>query len=102
MRRSRASVNLGGGTHTLDGDPVETLDPARAAFKDMLRGSAWDAPHLGYFLGYACWNYFTTPTTPPAPRPAPMDRPRRSPAYLRRTAAAGTVKEVSARLWPRG
>ncbi|MFF2144867.1 hypothetical protein [Kitasatospora sp. NPDC058190] len=46
---------------TLDGEPVETLDPARAAFKGMLRNSAWDAPHLGYFLGYACWNYFTTP-----------------------------------------
>src|SRR5258708_8895748 len=27
----------------------------------MLRNSAWDALHLGYFLGYACWNYFTTP-----------------------------------------
>jgi hypothetical protein len=27
----------------------------------MVRNSAWDACHLGYFLGYACWNYFTTP-----------------------------------------
>ncbi|MBV8997227.1 MAG: hypothetical protein JO287_26835 [Pseudonocardiales bacterium] len=26
----------------------------------MLRNSAWDARHLGYFLGYACWNYFDT------------------------------------------
>ena len=46
---------------TLDGEQVETLVPARAAFKGMLRNSAWDALHLGYFLGYACWNYFTTP-----------------------------------------
>jgi hypothetical protein len=27
----------------------------------MLRNTAWDAAHLGYFLGYARWNYFTTP-----------------------------------------
>jgi hypothetical protein len=46
---------------TLGGEPVETLTPARPAFKPMLRNSAWDARHLGYFLGYACWNYFTTP-----------------------------------------
>ena len=46
---------------TLDGQPVETLAPARAGFKGMVRNSAWDACHLGYFLGYACWNYFTTP-----------------------------------------
>ncbi|MFB7737034.1 hypothetical protein ACFC08_22135 [Streptomyces sp. NPDC056112] len=46
---------------TLDGEPVETLAPARAGFKGMLRDSTWDALHLGYFLGYACWNYFTTP-----------------------------------------
>ncbi|MET8421218.1 hypothetical protein ACWD7C_40415 [Streptomyces sp. NPDC005134] len=46
---------------TLDGEPVETLAPARAGFKGMLRNSTWDAPHLGYFLGYALWNYLTTP-----------------------------------------
>ncbi|PNE37093.1 hypothetical protein [Streptomyces noursei] len=46
---------------TLDGEPVETLAPARAGFRGMLRNSPWDALHLGYFLGYACWNYFTTP-----------------------------------------
>jgi hypothetical protein len=46
---------------TLSGEPVGTLAPARAAFKGMVRNSAWDALHLGYFLGYACWNYFTTP-----------------------------------------
>jgi hypothetical protein len=46
---------------TLDGQPVDKLEPARAGFKGMLRNSAWDAKHLGYFLGYACWNYFATP-----------------------------------------
>jgi hypothetical protein len=46
---------------TLDGEPVATLAPARAGFKGMLRESAWDGLHLGYFLGYACWNYFTSP-----------------------------------------
>lgn len=46
---------------TLDGNPIDTLRPARASFKGMLRFSPWDALHVGYFLGYACWNYFTTP-----------------------------------------
>jgi hypothetical protein len=46
---------------TIDGQLIEKLEPARAGFKGMLRNSAWDACHLGYFLGYACWNYFTTP-----------------------------------------
>ncbi|MFZ0227510.1 MAG: hypothetical protein WAL41_11305, partial [Mycobacterium sp.] len=35
----------------LDGQPVDKLEPARAGFKGLLRNSAWDAPHLGYFLG---------------------------------------------------
>jgi hypothetical protein len=46
---------------TLDGHRVATLAPARAAFKGHLRPTPWDALHLGYFLGYANWNYFTTP-----------------------------------------
>jgi hypothetical protein len=46
---------------TLDGDSVDTLHPARAGFHGMRRFSHWDAAHLGYFLGYACWNYFTSP-----------------------------------------
>jgi hypothetical protein len=46
---------------TLDGEPVEILAPARAGFTGMLRNSVWDALHLGYFTGYACWNYFTAP-----------------------------------------
>jgi hypothetical protein len=44
-----------------DGRLVETLSPARRSFRGMLRNSAWDAAHLGYFLGYACWNYFAAP-----------------------------------------
>jgi hypothetical protein len=47
--------------HTNDGSVVDVLELARAAFKGMLRNSSWDIVHLGYFLGYACWNYFTTP-----------------------------------------
>jgi hypothetical protein len=46
---------------TLDGDAVGSLAPARDAFKGHLRSTPWDALHLGYFLGYANWNYFTTP-----------------------------------------
>jgi hypothetical protein len=46
---------------TLDGRPVGSLAPARAAFKGHLRPTPWDALHLGYFLGYANWNYFTSP-----------------------------------------
>ncbi|MGF6888476.1 hypothetical protein ABIA39_007691 [Nocardia sp. GAS34] len=46
---------------TLTGESVQELSPARAGFKGLLRNSAWDAAHLGYFLGYACWNYFVTP-----------------------------------------
>jgi hypothetical protein len=41
------------------GDVVEQrLD---AAFKGFLRSTPWDRLHLGYFVGYAFWNYFTTP-----------------------------------------
>jgi hypothetical protein len=46
---------------TLDGQAVGSLAPARASFKGYLRSTPWDALHLGYFLGYANWNYFTTP-----------------------------------------
>ncbi|MFF3752377.1 hypothetical protein ACFYYH_18230 [Streptomyces sp. NPDC002018] len=40
---------------------VEERPDPRAAFTGMLRSTPWDALHLGYFLGYALWNYFTTP-----------------------------------------
>jgi hypothetical protein len=44
-----------------DGHLVDALRPARSTFHGMLRNSSWDTAHLGYFLGYACWNYFTAP-----------------------------------------
>jgi hypothetical protein len=40
---------------------VEQRLDARAAFKGFLRSTPWDRLHLGYFVGYAFWNYFTTP-----------------------------------------
>lgn len=43
------------------GEIVEERTDPRAAFTGMLRSTPWDALHLGYFLGYALWNYFTTP-----------------------------------------
>ena len=46
---------------TLDGQPIESLVAPRSSFVGMDRRSVWDAKQLGYFLGYACWNYFTTP-----------------------------------------
>jgi hypothetical protein len=46
---------------TVDGLPMETLASPRSSFHGMGRQSVWDARQLGYFLGYACWNYFATP-----------------------------------------
>jgi hypothetical protein len=46
---------------TLDGQLVDTMAPARAAFKGYLLPTPFYAQHLGYFLGYACWNYFNSP-----------------------------------------
>ncbi|MFF3566019.1 hypothetical protein ACFYXS_38935 [Streptomyces sp. NPDC002574] len=43
------------------GRVVEELIDPRAAFTGLVRLSPWDAPRLGYFLGYALWNYLTTP-----------------------------------------
>ncbi|MFQ3556626.1 hypothetical protein QZN11_07460 [Streptomyces gramineus] len=43
------------------GRVVEELTDPRAAFTGLLRASPWDAVRLGYFLGYALWNYLTTP-----------------------------------------
>lgn len=36
-------------------------DHPRAAFSGHVRETPWDALHLTYFLGYAIWNYLTTP-----------------------------------------
>jgi hypothetical protein len=46
---------------TAGGHPVEQRIDARAAFKGHLRSTPWDRLHLGYFIGYAFWNYLTTP-----------------------------------------
>ena len=35
--------------------------PIRAAFAGHVRETPWDRLHLTYFLGYALWNYLTTP-----------------------------------------
>src|SRR5712691_10980340 len=43
---------------TLDGEPAETLAPASVGWFATAPGTPL---HLGYFLGYACWNYFTIP-----------------------------------------
>jgi hypothetical protein len=43
------------------GNPVEQRADARAAFKGHIRATPWDRMHLGYFIGYALWNYLTTP-----------------------------------------
>jgi len=40
---------------------VEQRLDARAAFKGFIRSTPWDRLHLGYFIGYANWNYLTTP-----------------------------------------
>lgn len=44
-----------------DGHAVEQLVDPRSAFKGFTRATKWDATHLGYFIGYAFWNYLTTP-----------------------------------------
>jgi hypothetical protein len=46
---------------TLDGRPVEHRAQARESFKGFTRATPWDQFHLGYFIGYAFWNYLTTP-----------------------------------------
>jgi hypothetical protein len=43
------------------GQVIEQRDDPRAAFNTHLRTTPWDAMHLGYFIGYAFWNYLTTP-----------------------------------------
>jgi hypothetical protein len=44
-----------------DGTTVEERFDPRAAFAGHLRETPWDRLHLTYFLGYAVWNYLTTP-----------------------------------------
>src|SRR3979490_513797 len=44
-----------------DGTIVEERSDPRAAFAGHVRETPWDRLHLNYFLGYAVWNYLTTP-----------------------------------------
>ena len=46
---------------TIDGQQVDQRLDARAAFRSHTRATPWDEFHLGYFIGYAFWNYFTSP-----------------------------------------
>jgi hypothetical protein len=46
---------------TLDGTLVEERLNPRAAFAGHVRATKWDELHRLYFLGYALWNYLTTP-----------------------------------------
>jgi len=48
-------------TENHDGTVLETRDNPRAAFAGHDFTTPWDNLHLTYFLGYAFWNYFTTP-----------------------------------------
>jgi hypothetical protein len=46
---------------TTSGQPVDQRLQARAAFRGHVRATAWDRLHLGYFIGYAFWNYLVSP-----------------------------------------
>ena len=43
------------------GELVEQRENPRSAFAGHERSTPWDRLHLTYFLGYALWNYLTTP-----------------------------------------
>jgi hypothetical protein len=51
-------LSIGGPTWAMTAWPAGAT--ALAAFKGHLRPTPSDTLHLGYFLGYANWNYFTT------------------------------------------
>jgi hypothetical protein len=44
-----------------DGRLLAARDEPRAAFAGHTDTTAWDDLHLAYFVGYANWNYLTTP-----------------------------------------
>jgi hypothetical protein len=46
---------------SLDGQVLAARNEPRAAFAGHTDSTAWDDLHLAYFVGYANWNYFTTP-----------------------------------------
>jgi hypothetical protein len=63
-RRVRRSLDLHPASAWIerrDGTTVEERFDPRAAFAGHVRETPWDRLHLTYFLGYAVWNYLTTP-----------------------------------------
>lgn len=44
-----------------DGSVVAERSEPRSAFAGHVRDTPWDQLHLTYFLGYAVWNYLTSP-----------------------------------------
>lgn len=44
-----------------DGSILDSRDNPRDAFEGHVRATPWDQLHRLYFLGYAMWNYLTTP-----------------------------------------
>jgi hypothetical protein len=44
-----------------DGSIITGREKPREAFADHVRKTPWDDLHLTYFLGYAMWNYLSTP-----------------------------------------
>jgi hypothetical protein len=46
---------------SLDGQVLAARDEPCAAFAGHADNAAWDDLHLAYFVGYANWNYLTTP-----------------------------------------
>ncbi len=49
------------GSRLLDGQLVEELHDPRASFAGHVRATKWNSLQRLYFLGYATWNYLTTP-----------------------------------------
>jgi hypothetical protein len=45
------------------GELIDSRDHPRGSFDGYTRGTQWDAGEMGYFLGYAFWNYLTSPFT---------------------------------------
>jgi hypothetical protein len=44
-----------------DGRTIDGRMNPRRSYAGYNLSSAWDSPQVGYFLGYAMWNYLTTP-----------------------------------------
>jgi hypothetical protein len=46
---------------TASGEPIESRDNPRGAFKGHQNDTPWDRFHAAYFDGYALWTYLTQP-----------------------------------------